>query len=455
MPAYKESNGTWTAKFKYKNWLGNWQQKTKRGFSKKKEAQDYEIEFKGTFTRSANIPFSSLVDNYMEDLVSNKKIAVTTAAKKKDKFDRFITPYFQMRPINTIEEIDVLNWQSWIQQKGYDKYPTVGYSPTYLRNINNELVAILNYAFRYYRLPVNPCSRAGAMGKSDAEAMSIWTLDQFQQFIGYSNKDRATVAFDILYWTGIREGELLALTPADFLPSLELTINKSFAVLDGEYIIKDPKNETSDRVVAIPKFLYEEVMEYTSGLYGLEKTDRIFDFTKSFLLDEIKRVAALADLEPIRIHDLRHSHVSLLIEMGFNILMISERIGHKSVQTTWKTYAHLYPDKGKQIAFGLQEARVTGITANHTAEDHMLSLLGEIQKMLPNYNTYETDDIILWDRIERQKQIIDRQAFDEAVSSEDMEATEAFVIMMKDGYYELNSKVVFCFSSKGLPFQFL
>ena len=97
----------------------------------------------------------------------------------------------------------------------------------------------------------------------------------------------------------------------------------------------------------------------------------------------------MAGLEPIRIHDLRHSHASLLIEMGFNILMISERLGHKNVQTTWNTYAHLYPDKGRQIAFGLQEVKATGLTANKTAEDQVIGLLGEIQKALPNYNTYE------------------------------------------------------------------
>lgn len=456
MPAYKENNGTWTCKFKYKDWLGEWQQKTKRGFSKKKDALDYESEFKGRFTRSANIPLSSLVENYMDDLVSNKKIAITTAAKKRDKFDRFITPYFKNRPINTIEELDVLNWQTWIKQKGLEKYPEKGgYAPTHLRNINNELSAIMNYAIKYYRLQANPCHRAGYMGKSDAEAMQIWTLDEYQLFISYSNKLRATVAFDILYWTGIREGELLALTPGDFLPTLELNINKSFVVVEGEHIIKDPKNETSERCIAIPQFLYDEVMNYIHGLYGLISTDRIFDFTKSFLLDEIKRISAIAGLNPIRIHDLRHSHASLLIEMGFNILMISERLGHKRVQTTWNTYAHLYPDKGRQIAYGLQEARLTGITTNQTAEDHMLGLLGEIQKMLPNYNTYESDEIILWNRDEKQKSVVSREQFDNMVCSDKMEASEAYVIMMKDGYFEMSPSLVFCFSSRGLPVQYL
>lgn len=227
--------------------------------------------------------------------------------------------------------------------------------------------------------------------------MEIWTLDQFEQFIGYADKSDARIAFDILFWTGIREGELLALTPADFLPGPRLDIKKSFTALNGEHIIKKPKNEPSVRCIAIPQFLYDEVQNYMHGLYGLEQTDRLFTFTKSFLLKEIKRMAHMAGLEPIRIHDLRHSHASLLIEMGFNILMISERLGHKNVQTTWNTYAHLYPDKGRQIAFGLQEVKATGLTANKTAEDQVIGLLGEIQKALPNYNTYETDDIILWD----------------------------------------------------------
>lgn len=284
--------------------------------------------------------------------------------------------------------------------------------------------------------------------------MQIWTLDQYEQFISYADKSGAKVAFDILFWTGIREGELLALTPADFHNDLKLNIDKNFVVLNGEYIIKEPKNESSIRQVPIPQFLYDEVQEYMSKLYGLQPHDRLFMFTKSFLLYEIKRLANMAGLEPIRVHDLRHSHVSLLIEMGFNILMISERLGHKNVQTTWKTYAHLYPDKGKQIAFGLQEVRATGITQNKTAEDQVLSLLGEIQKVLPNYHTYENDDIVLWDCDKKEKTIINRIRFNELVSK-NLQADEAFVVMMKDGYYEIDSRYVCCFASRGLPFKYL
>lgn len=453
MPAYKEQNGTWTSKFKYKDWMGERKQKTKRGFSRKKDAEQFEIDFKANYIRSADIPFESLVKNYLEDLINNKKIAVTTAARKRKTFENLLIPFFDKKPINEITELDVLHWQTWIQKKGYEHSPE-GYAPTYLKSINNELSAIMNYACRYYKLPYNPCQKAGSMGKGEADAMQIWTLDQYEQFISHADKSGARLAFNILFWTGIREGELLALTPADFLPSLKLNIVKNFAVVDGEHIIKDPKNETSVRCIAIPQFLYDEVMEYAGSLYGLAPTDRLFMFTKSFLIKEIKRVAAKAGLNPIRIHDLRHSHASLLIEMGFNILMISERLGHKTVQTTWNTYAHLYPDKGKQIAFGLQQAKTTGIKSNHTAEDQVISLLGEIQKMLPNYNTYETDDIILWDCQKKEKSIVDRNGFNKFISG-NIEPDEAFIIMMQEGYYEVDERFVFCFSSKGLPVKYL
>ena len=114
------------------------------------------------------------------------------------------------------------------------------------------------------------------------------------------------------------------------------------------------------------------------------------------------------------------------------------------MQTTWNTYAHLYPDKGRQIAFGLQEVKATGLTANKTAEDQVIGLLGEIQKALPNYNTYETDDIILWDCEYKIKKVVDRKQFDDMVYGT-IEPEEAFVIMMSEGYYEVGYQICFLF----------
>lgn len=170
-------------------------------------------------------------------------------------------------------------------------------------------------------------------------------------------KSAIKLAFDILFYSGIRSGELLALTPADILPDKRLSINKNFAKVKGQELFLVPKTPKSKRNVSIPEFLYDDIHEYVSRLYGIQPNDRIFYFTKSALEKEIKRVAEKTGLPKIRVHDLRHSHASMLIEMGFDILEISERLGHESVKTTLDTYSHLYPDKGQQLADALNKFR--------------------------------------------------------------------------------------------------
>ena len=111
--------------------------------------------------------------------------------------------------------------------------------------------------------------------------------------------------------------------------------------------------------ISIPDFLYDDIHEYISKLYGIGKGDRIFYFTKSALEKEIKRASEKAGLTPIRVHDLRHSHASMLIELGFTPLEIADRLGHESVKTTLDTYSHLYPDKDQKLADRLNQFRRT------------------------------------------------------------------------------------------------
>lgn len=165
------------------------------------------------------------------------------------------------------------------------------------------------------------------------------------------------LAFDVLFYTGMREGELLALTPADILPSKRIDINKNYARIKGEEVFMVPKTPKAKRSISIPDFLYNDIQAYISKLYGIEKGDRIFYFTKSALDKEIKRVAEKAGLPPIRVHDLRHSHASMLVEIGFSPLEIANRLGHESVKTTLDTYSHLYPDKDQHLADRLNQFR--------------------------------------------------------------------------------------------------
>lgn len=153
-------------------------------------------------------------------------------------------------------------------------------------------------------------------------------------------------------------GELLALTPADFdFDRQTVTISKSYQRLKGKDVITSPKTVKSNRTIKMPQFLCEEMQEYIGMLYEVGEDERIFQFTKSYLHHEMDRGTKAAGVKRIRIHDLRHSHIFLLIEMGFSALAIADRVGPESIDITYR-YAHLFPNKQTEMANRLEIERV-------------------------------------------------------------------------------------------------
>jgi len=358
MPPYKYKNTAgktlWYASFRYQDWTGETKRKLKRGFATRREAMDYEREFIDRQAQDPSILFSSLVKNYMEDMKSRLK--PTTYENKESMIRTKLLPYLGNLRICDISPIIIRKWQKTMMDD-------FNFSQTYLRSLNAQLSAIMNYAVRYYQLASNPCKMTELMGKSKADEMKIWTVDQYQEFIKYEKKTAYRVAFDTLFYSGIREGELLALTPESIKDLDLLHITANFQIVDGEELFLTPKTEGSVRDVTIPHSLYQELKEYARGMM-LRKTDRIFYFQKAGLISEFHRVTERAGLPPIRIHDLRHSHVSMLIQMGVPIVDISHRIGHDNVSTTLNTYSHMYPGGQANIASGLEHKRSSSPTEN-------------------------------------------------------------------------------------------
>ena len=262
-----------------------------------------------------------------------------TMRTKKYIVELKILPYFGNKRVNDITAADIRQWQNELIK--------IGYSPTYLKTINNQLSAIFNYAVRYYDLKSNPCAKDGSMGKSKAEEMDFWTGEEFRRFIdSVMNKRLSYMAFMTLYWTGMRLGELLALNPKDVdLEKRTISITKSYQRLGKKDVITPPKTPKSKRVITIPEFLAADIKDYMDSLYDLQENDRLFPITKYYLEHEIQRGIKESGVKRIRVHDLRHSHASMLIELGFSPLEIANRLGHEKVETTLNTYAHLYPNK--------------------------------------------------------------------------------------------------------------
>jgi integrase len=319
-----------------------------RGFKTQKGAKEFERNFLSTASASPDMKFSSLVELYYED--SKSRVKPTTFDNKKYVINLKILPYFQDMPLNTIEPATVRKWQN--ELLGNEKK----YSPTYLKTINNQLSAIFNFAVKYYKLTSNPVRTCGSIGKKNADSMQFWTTEEFKHFIKFSDNPTYTLIYELLFWTGMRIGECLALTLNDFdFEQRTIHINKNYARLQGEDLILDPKTPKSRRYITVPETLSTMVLEYASQLYDSTPDDRLFTITRTTINSHLKRIGKRANVKLIRVHDLRHSHASLLIELGFSPLLISERLGHENIKTTLQTYSHLYPNKHSEVAVKLQE----------------------------------------------------------------------------------------------------
>ena len=281
-----KSTGKWMSQIRVKDWTGKEIHKKKRGFNTKKEAVQWERDFISQADGNLGMKFKDFVALYMKD--ADPRLRETTLANKRYLFDKKVLPYFGEMPINAIKPTDIRNWQNELIH--YRRPNGKCYSPTYLRTINNQLTAAFNFAVKFYGLRENPCHKAGTMGKKNADEMLFWTKDEFQIFIE-SMKDRPAsyTVFMTMYYTGIREGELLALTPSDIdFEKKTLTVNKSYQRLGKEDIITTPKTPKSIRTIPIPDGLCNCLQEYMSHCYGLQKDDRLFPYTKSFLYHEME-----------------------------------------------------------------------------------------------------------------------------------------------------------------------
>lgn len=356
MPAYKnKDNGSWYVVTQYTDWKGERKSKCKRGFETKREALEWEHKFQQQSAADMDMTFGAFVEIYTKDL--KVRLKENTWLTKEHIIQTKILTYFGKRKISEITTKDVIAWQNELLAYRDEKHKP--YSQTYLKTLHNNLSAIFNHAVRFYELRTNPAAKAGNMGNEERKEMLFWTKAEYQKFSeAVMDKPISFYAFEVLYWTGIREGELLALTPADFdFEKQTLKINKSYQRLHGEDVITSPKTPRSNRTIQIPKFLAEEMQEFFSMQYDLKKKDRIFTINKSYLHREMDRGAKTAGVKRIRIHDLRHSHASLLIDMGFTAVAIAERLVHESIEITYR-YAHLFPSKQKEMADKLNFERM-------------------------------------------------------------------------------------------------
>lgn len=308
-----------------------------------KEAKELERHLYEQRYIDCSITFGDLCDKYLRDceirckpstilhVKHNIKMLQSTINKNIRVFD--VSPSF------------VRNWQVSFLKKGY--------SLTYSREINARFQSIMELAVKYYGLSENPVRIAGKIGEQYGDEKDYLTLEEFNQFLAGIDKQQdmpSWVFYNVLFYTGCRMGEAMALYPKDINFKEEtISINKTFQIIEGTPYLTTPKTQGSIRCIKIPHFLCDILQSYVNMLPT--KNIRIFfSLNGTHLIRVKKKACKITGIKYIKNHEFRHSNITFLISKDVPILEITKQVGHASPDITYSVYAHLYPNRDRIIA---------------------------------------------------------------------------------------------------------
>lgn len=343
MPAYKDKKTKkWFCKFYYEDFFGERQQKKKEGFEKKKDAEAWERNFLENHAKTPDITFCALANKYLEDRKAN--CSHETYRSREHDIRLYYNPYFGGKKVRDITPLMIREWQNILKQKE-NKYGRP-YAQTTLKSIHVGLSAIFNFGVRFYNTP-NPAAKAGSMGSSKTGEMEIYTLEEFKKLMNEATiKDPYGVVLEVLYWSGMRIGELLALNfhDVDFYKNT-IRVTKTLIGSTGR-IQNHPKNDGGYRTILMPKKIMKSISIYVNRMY--DKVGRLFPFSHNTIRSHFYRAIDEVGLHQIRVHDLRHSQASLMIDLGYSVFAVAKRLGD-TPEMILKTYGHMYKNKEQEL----------------------------------------------------------------------------------------------------------
>ena len=301
------------------------------------------------------ITLRELFDEYCE--VRKNEIRESTLDKFKRIMEYHIMPELENIKLDKLVPQLLAQWKLNMENKGLSLY-TKQAAFSVFRNL-------LNYAVKMDYISKNPLVRVGNFRNSGEikKEMDFYTADEFKKFIsvarqnaqeaekrGFRSEWDYYVFFAIAFYTGLRKGEIHGLQWNDISKDY-LSVKRSVTQkLKGEDRETPPKNTASVRTLQVPIPLKEILSEHKKRWKHYEGFSSSFKvcggikcLRDTSIENHNKKFALLAGVKKIRIHDFRHSHVSLLANNGINIQEIARRLGHSKIEMTWNTYSHLYP----------------------------------------------------------------------------------------------------------------
>lgn len=265
----------------------------------------------------------------------------------ESRFKKHILPFFKDFNFNEITNSVYIKWQEEIEKKGFKH--------KYNSSLHGAMVNILNYAIRFYVLKDNIATLTGNFKRKNElkKNVNFWTIEEFQKFINCVDDFVYKTFFETLYYTGLRQGEALALNWNDFKNEyldIEKIISKE--MVDNKHI-NTPKANKSIKQVQLDDELISklnELKKFYQGFVDFNDDGGLNPLSLSTIGRKKDKYCEIAEVKKIRIHDFRHSHASLLLSMNVPITVISERLGHSDINMTLNTYSHMIPkDEDKVV----------------------------------------------------------------------------------------------------------
>ena len=350
-----EATGKWMYYGSYKL-NGKTKQYKKRGFEKKKDAIKAEILFKENLKEpNATITFKEL--SYQYQVYSEKRIKESSYLTQKA-----ILKYWE----DELGECEVKKLTSNNIEQFINKLMQ-SMSFNSVLNYYTKFRAVLNYAVRQGYIQVSPCDNIDLKKDPNEKKkdMMYWTVEQFNKFIANENKPVYHLLFMNQFYMGMRIGETLALQWKDIdLTNNTINISKTWA--DMLRKATTPKTNNSYRLITMPQFLSDEYKAFKENM-NANDNDYIFGMTVPFYRSSVRKemnetikktnikLPHNEQIPIIRIHDLRHSCASYMINnmvtdgtVNFSVYDIAKRLGD-NLDTVLSVYAHWLPQADKGI----------------------------------------------------------------------------------------------------------
>ena len=339
-------------------------------------ARDLERQLTNKIKDEREAPTGKMtVQQLFDEYVAVKKHEVreSTIDRNERNYRLHVKPMFENTRLEKVTGVMLQKWKLEVGEKVL--------ALNTKRHIYSVFMALMNYAVRMEYIPKNPMRVISNFKDSSsvAKEITIYTAEQFTTFISAAKQNAQEhqekfrdlsewdfyVFFNIAFFTGLRRGEIQALMWSD-IDGSKLSVKRSITQkLKGGDRETLPKNKSSVRTLQMPLPLVQILKEHR------ERQEQLENFTEGYRIcggdrclrdgsiqTRNVRYAKLSKLCIIRIHDFRHSHVSVLANEGINIQEIARRLGHARVEETWNTYSHLYPREEERAVDVLNKVKI-------------------------------------------------------------------------------------------------